>query len=158
MISGHIIMLVRYMHLPLRVGVSCSYMSLGFSFQSHKDPNEVFIMLVESFIHIPSIFTTPYDSQLKQRSMEEDMAPLCHFEPEGFELLDADQEPTQLVDKVGWRKLFINFSGHNVEVTRTFSLSLKERVAQIGDLQLVLSENFIAQATGLLQSGEKWFK
>lgn len=87
-----------------------------------------------------------------------EMAPLCRFEPEGSELLAADQETTQFIDRAEWGKFFDSFSGHNIEVTRRFSLSLKGRVAQIGDLQLVLSEDFIAQATELPRTGEKWFK
>ena len=49
-------------------------------------------------------------------------------------------------------------SGKNEEVTRRFTLYLKGNVAQVGNLQLEISKDFIAKATGLPQKGECWFK
>ena len=77
------------------------------------------------------------------------MAPLCLFEPEGSEFLTADREAAWIIDKYGWGKFFYSFSGHNIKFTHEFSLSLKERVTHIGDLWLVLSKHYVAQATKL---------
>ena len=45
-----------------------------------------------------------------------------------------------------------------MEVTRKFAKSFDGHKAQIGNLSLSSSEDFIAQVTGLPQIGEKWFK
>ena len=76
----------------------------------------------------------------------------------GDDLLDIEPKASQVIDKVGWGKFFRRFDGHNTEVTRRFVLSLKENLAQIGDLTMVISEGFIAKVTQLPQTREKWFK
>ena len=85
------------------------------------------------------------------------MAPLCRFEPAESELLDIEPESALLINKIGWGEFFRSFNGYNIEVTRQFSLSLKDNVAQIGNLRLVISEDFILKATKLPQTREKWF-
>lgn len=72
-------------------------------------------------------------------------------------MLDIYLDTSQLFDKIGWGEFFRSFSGHNMEVTRRFSLSLRENVAQIGNVRLDISESFIAKAKKLLQKGERWF-
>ena len=79
----------------------------------------------ESCIPIPSIFTTPYDPQVKEKLDIWEMAPLCRFEPDGAELLDTNPNVSQLFDKIGWGNFLKAFSGHNVEVTRRFALTFK---------------------------------
>ena len=86
------------------------------------------------------------------------MAPLCRFDPTGSELLNIELEAMLLIEKIRWGEFFRRFDWHNVEVTHQFSLSLKENVAQIGNLHLVISEDFIAKETKLSQTREKWFK
>ena len=86
------------------------------------------------------------------------MAPLCRFEPTGSDFLDIEPEVARLIDKVGWGDFFRSFNGHNIEVTYRFSLSLRENIAQIRDLRLVIYEDFVAKATKLPQTTEKWFK
>ena len=86
------------------------------------------------------------------------MAPLYRIEPIGGELLDIKPEASQLIDKIGWRKFFGNFDGHKYEVTLRFELSLKDNVAHIGDLNMIISKGFVAKETQLPQIGEKWFK
>ena len=80
------------------------------------------------------------------------MAPLCRFEPIGSELLDIEPEFAQLIDKIRWGKLFRIFNGNNVEVTRQFSMSFKENVSQVGNMHLVISEDFIEKDTRLPQT------
>ena len=62
------------------------------------------------------------------------MVPLCQFEPEGSKWLIKEPKAACFVDKIGWAKFFDNFNGHNVEITRIFSLSFNGQIAQIGDL------------------------
>ena len=63
-----------------------------------------------------------------------------------------------LFEKIGWGLFFKGFSGHHVEITKRFAMSLKDDVAQVGDFQLILNEDLIAKATKLPQIGERWFK
>ena len=82
------------------------------------------------------------------------MAPLSRFEISGTELVEADEKAALLFDKIGWGQFFRCFSGHNVGVTKQFSLSLKENVAQIGDFKFIIDEDKIAEATKIPQPGE----
>ena len=82
------------------------------------------------------------------------MAPLSHFEISGPELVEADEKDALLFDKIGWGQFFRCFSGHSVEVTKQFALSLKENVAQVGDFKFIIDEDKIAEATKLPQTRE----
>ena len=53
------------------------------------------------------------------------MAPLNCFEILGSELVEADEKVALLFEKVGWGQFFKHFDGHNIEVTKLFSLNLK---------------------------------
>ena len=56
------------------------------------------------------------------------MVPLCMFEPEGSKWLIKELEAACFVNKIGWGKLFDNLNGHNVEITRIFSLSFNGEI------------------------------
>ena len=60
------------------------------------------------------------------------MAPLCRFEPAGNEFPDIEPANSRLIDKVGWGNFFRLFNRYNTKVTRQFTLSLKENIAQMG--------------------------
>ena len=66
-------------------------------------------MSMQLWIPIPSIFTMPYHSQLKEKSEIDEMAPLCRFEPEGSKWIIKEPEAGCFVDKIGWGKFFDNF-------------------------------------------------
>ena len=91
-------------------------------------------MDVKPCIPIQPIFTTPFPSLSTEEPVDVKMAPLSRFQLEGVDLLDIHPDISKLFDKLGWREFFSYFSGHNVEVTRSFSLSLGENVAQIGNV------------------------
>ena len=84
-----------------------------------------FRIMSYTWVPIPSLFTTPFISFRNQDSSEEAMAPLSHFEISGSELVEADEKVALLFEKIGWGQFFRCFSGHNVEVTKQFALSLK---------------------------------
>ena len=86
------------------------------------------------------------------------MVPLSRFELSGPEMLEADPKFLALFEKIDWKLFFWVFSGHNEEVTKRFALSFDGNIAQIGDLQLVIDEEFISKATKLPWTGECWFK
>ena len=50
------------------------------------------------------------------------------------------------------------FLGYNMEVTKQFVETFDGNKAQIGNLTLSITKEFISQVTGLPQVGEKWFK
>ena len=85
------------------------------------------------------------------------MASLCRIELSRDELLDIEPEATWLVEKIGWRKFFGSLDGYNSKVTLTFALSLKDNIAQVGDVTLVLSDGFLSRAHQLPQVGEILF-
>ena len=115
-------------------------------------------MSMYSRIPIPSVFTMPSNPLSKKELIVEQMAPLSHFELSGPKMLEVDPEVITLFEKIDWKLFFCGFSGHNEEVTRRFALSFDGNFAQIGDLQLVIDEEFISKATKLPQTGERWFK
>ena len=83
------------------------------------------------------------------------MAPLSRFEISGSELIEVDEKVALLFEKVGWGHFFRCFSGHNMEVTKLFALSLKENVAQIGDFKFIIDEDKITEDTKLPKTGER---
>ena len=107
--------------------VSVTYESIG---------DLTFRIIPFTWIPIPSIFTNSFVSTQNQSCSEETIAPLSRFEISGPELVEADEEVATLFKKIGLGSLFRRFSGHNTEVTRQFTLSLKENVAQIGGFSL----------------------
>ena len=111
-------------------------------------------MLDELCIPIPSIFTTPFSPLSKEEPVVELMAPLIRFKVSGPEMLEMDPVATSLFEKTSWKPFFWSFNGHNEEVTRQFALSFDGNTAQIGDLQLVVDEEFISKATKLPWRGE----
>ena len=115
-------------------------------------------MMPFTWIPIPSIFTMAFIPNQDQSCSDEKMAPLSRFEISGPELVEANEEVATLFEKIGWGSFFRCFIGHNTEVTRQFSLILKENVAQIGGFQFIFDEEKIAEATKLPQTGERWFK
>jgi len=48
--------------------------------------------------------------------------------------------------------------GHNAKLASLFSLKFQDSRVKLGDLEIILTEKFIADATNLPTSGEKWFK
>jgi hypothetical protein len=58
----------------------------------------------------------------------------------------------------GWVKFVQSFEGFNMEVAQDFSKTFDGARAKIGDLQLQVNEESIAEAIGLSQEGDRWFK
>ena len=110
-------------------------------------------MSVQPWIPIPSVFTTPYHPQVKKEPNICEMAPLCRFELEGSEWLIGEPEAAFFIEKTRWVKFLDSFNGHNVEITQRFALYFNGETAQIENLQLILFEGFIVEATKLSQVG-----
>lgn len=116
------------------------------------------VIMSFTWIPIPQIFTSKFISNQGQSCNNGEMAPLSRFELLGSEMVEANLKVAALFGKIGWGLFFIRFSGHHYEITRQFTFSLKEDVAQVGGFHITVNENKIAEATGLPQIGEHWFK
>ena len=86
------------------------------------------------------------------------MAPVLRFELMGDKYLYADPECHELVVRVGWLGFLHKFSGFNLAVFRAFAASFDGIKAQIGDVELRLTEEFVSQAIGLPRVSERWYK
>jgi hypothetical protein len=76
----------------------------------------------------------------------------------GPEILQAYDDIAGMIQAVGWVTFIQSFKGHNVQVERVFARYFDGKRARVGDVELVVEENLIAQATGLPLDKEKWFK
>ena len=67
------------------------------------------------------------------------MAPMNHYEISGSELIEANEEVALRFEKLGWGKFFKSFDGHHAEVTKLFSMNLKDDIVQIGSFEFIIS-------------------
>jgi hypothetical protein len=58
----------------------------------------------------------------------------------------------------GWDRFIKLFEGFNVEVSQAFAQTFDGAKSKIGDLQLEVTEDFIAEAMGFPQKGAHWLK
>ena len=86
------------------------------------------------------------------------MAPISIFELIGDEYLDAAPERREVVVRVGWLGFLQKFSRFNLAISRAFAASFDGIKAQIGDVELRLTEEFVSWAIGLPRIGECWYK
>jgi hypothetical protein len=63
-----------------------------------------------------------------------------------------------LLRKVGWLKFLISFHGHNIKVSRAFSHNFNGPIAKVGDIEILVDEALIAEATHCFLEGELWSK
>jgi hypothetical protein len=86
------------------------------------------------------------------------MAPIVRIEPNGLQTLLSHDDVMGRLSQVGWLGFIQSFNGFNLEVARAFSRTFDGTKAKIGDVQIQVTEEFIAKATSLPQKGDKWFK
>ena len=71
------------------------------------------------------------------------------FELIGDEYLHAAPECCEVILRVGWLGFLQRFSGFNVAASKVFAKSFDGVNAQVGDIELRLTVEFISQAIGL---------
>lgn len=86
------------------------------------------------------------------------MGQIRRKEPEDSSPVESDNHVYEGFMKVGWMAFIRKFHGHNREVTIMFVKSFDGCKVLVGDIKLLLDEDFIATSTGLLNEGERWFK
>jgi hypothetical protein len=69
----------------------------------------------------------------------------------------SHDDVTGRLAKVGWLGFIQSFDGINLEVARDFAKTFDGTKAKIVDVQLQVTEEFIAKEMSLSQEGEKWF-
>jgi hypothetical protein len=74
------------------------------------------------------------------------MAPVVRIEPNGLQALLSHDDVVGDIVAHGWEIFIRRFEGYNLDVSQ----------ANIGDLQLEVTEESIAQAKRLSQEGERW--
>jgi len=75
------------------------------------------------------------------------MGPIVRHESTGIEFFDAYPKCIKQFEKVGWMPFLQKFQRCDGEVSKTFARSFDRVEAHIGDVQLVLTESFIVEAT-----------
>ena len=80
------------------------------------------------------------------------------IEPKRLIIGNVDSEGFKILPRASWIPFLHKFSRFNLEVTSQFAKTFDVNIAPIENLTLHLSEDLIAQVTGLPQIGEKWFK
>ena len=72
------------------------------------------------------------------------MAPVSRFELIRDEYLDATPECHEVILRVGWLGFLHKFSGFNLATFRAFVASFDGVKAQVGDIELRLTEEFVS--------------
>ena len=83
------------------------------------------------------------------------MAPIVKIEPNGPQTLLSHDDVMSKLSHVGWLEFIQSFNGFNLEVARAFAKNFDGNKAKIGDVQIQVTEEFIAKAMGLPQKGER---
>ena len=80
------------------------------------------------------------------------------IEPMKLIIGNEQLEGYKVLNQASWRPFLHKFSRYNLEVTRQFASTFDGSRAQVGNLILSITEEYISQVTGLPRVGEKWFK
>jgi len=86
------------------------------------------------------------------------MGRASRFEPIDCIYVDASSSLLKKLQQVGWYNFVKKFRGYNLEVSRQFAATFDGHKAVIGSLELPVTQESIAEATSLPNSGEEWFK
>jgi hypothetical protein len=86
------------------------------------------------------------------------MAPVVRIEPNGSQTLLIYDGVAEKLSQVGWLDFVQSFRGFNLDVAKEFAKTFDGVRVKVGDVQFHIEEDFVAKATGLPLSGDKWFK
>jgi hypothetical protein len=86
------------------------------------------------------------------------MAPVVRIEPNGSQDILSHDDVVDDLAVFGWVKFIQSFKGFNLEISQAFAKTFDGARDKIGDLQLQVSEESIAEAMGLSREGDHWFK
>ena len=79
-------------------------------------------------------------------------------EPSDLSWVKNFPDCAQLFAKVGWLVFFENIEGYRLEVSYKFAQCLEKDIVSFDTLKFKLTRELLAEATGILDEGEFWFK
>ena len=79
-------------------------------------------------------------------------------EPSDIRWVKKFPDCAQLFVEVGWLVFFENIDGYNFEVSYEFAQCLDKDVVSFDTLKFKMAKELLAEATGILDEGEFWFK
>ena len=82
----------------------------------------------------------------------------ARLEPKEFNSADLHEKCLEIFENKQWISFFEKFNGHHEQVSMAFAETFNGEIARVGNLQIRLSEDVLAQVTGLPQQGERFFK
>jgi hypothetical protein len=86
------------------------------------------------------------------------MDPIVRIDPNGCQALLSHDDAIEDLKNHGWDIFLNKFEGYNLQVEESFTRTFDGFRANIGDIQLELTKDFVRKATGLPSKGERWFK
>jgi len=85
------------------------------------------------------------------------MGVIVRSKPNGNRFLEGYPQFKQMLQQARCLEFVEKFDGHEKEVTKSFAKAYDRIEAEIGDVNLVLTESFVAEVAGLPRIGESWF-
>jgi len=86
------------------------------------------------------------------------MGMISRSEPDDCIQVDASDSLQFKLQQIGWLIFIKKFHGHNLEMSKQFASTFDGRKAVIGDFELIIDQQSLAEATSLPNTGEQWFK
>jgi hypothetical protein len=86
------------------------------------------------------------------------ITPVVHIEPNGCQDLLSHDDTIDDLKAHGWDVFLKKFEGYNLQVAKAFAQTFDGFKANIGDIQLELTEDFVSKVTEIQSKGERWFK
>ena len=83
---------------------------------------------------------------------------MSRSEPDDCIQVDASSSLQLKLQQIGWLTFIKRFHGHDLEVARQFASTFDGWKAVIGSFELIIDQQILAEATGLSNYGEEWFK
>ena len=79
-------------------------------------------------------------------------------EPNDFSWIDKFPGCAELFENAGWLIFFKNIDGYNTEVSHKFAQCYDKDTVSFDTLKFKLTIDLVAEATGVKNEGELWFK
>ena len=83
---------------------------------------------------------------------------VSRYEPEKFDPSEIHKDYIQILEQNQWISFFEKFDGYCEKVALEFAYSFNGDMTTIDNITIRISENVIAQITGLPQTRERYFK
>jgi hypothetical protein len=78
-------------------------------------------------------------------------------EPEDTMRVQKNQEVWKVFENTGWNVYFDILKGSNEEIPMKFTLNLREGSSRVCRIEIPVTEEAIAEVSGLPQNGYRWF-